>query len=80
MRRILNFVIDLADGILAAVLYGREGAAPNTLPDLEHLNDAKLRTWSAGSPRRKADELANPTDDLDARIRAYRARTKKIEK
>jgi hypothetical protein len=80
MRRILNFVIDLADGILAAVLYSRQGAAPNTLPDLEHLNEAKLRTWSAGAPRREADEPANASDDLDARIRAYRARTKRIEK
>jgi hypothetical protein len=80
MRRILNVVTDVLDGVLAAVLYGRQGGLPSTLHDLEHLNGSKLRKWSAGSAPAETDAPTSATDDIDARIRAFRTRATKIDK
>ena len=42
MRRILHFIIDLADGILAALLYGNQGGLLYTNTTLEAQNQHKL--------------------------------------
>ena len=78
MRRIWDFVIDVADGVLGAILYSREGGAPYTLPDLENLNESKLRKWSAGSTPLRNEASVNVTDDLQGRIRTFRTRTKNV--
>jgi len=83
MRRVGRVVVDVIDGVLAAVLYSRQGSLPNTLPDLEHLNESKIRTWSAGSSSPQVNETpASAIDEMkiDERIAAFRARTKRIEK
>ena len=80
MRRVADLVIDLIDGVLAAVLYSRQGSVPYTLHDAENLNESNLRKWSAASASSRSDGEDDRSGDLEARIRAFRARAKKIEK
>ena len=79
MRRVRNFLIDLLDGIVSAILYGGQGGLTYTTTKLEAQNQAKLREWAAG----EADAPEQPektTADLDARIRAFRAKRNSLER
>jgi hypothetical protein len=71
VRRIWRFLIDVADGILASILYSRQGGLTYTTYGLELENQKKLRQWAAGeaTSTQMPDEA---TDDFDARLRRFR--------
>jgi hypothetical protein len=71
VRRIWRFLIDVADGILASILYSRQGGLTYTTYGLELENQKKLRQWAAGeaTPTQMPDEA---TDDFEARLRRFR--------
>jgi hypothetical protein len=71
VRRIWHFLVDIADGILASILYGRQGGLTYTTHGLELENQKKLRQWAAGesAPTQMPDEA---TDDFEARLRRFR--------
>jgi hypothetical protein len=79
MKRIWNFVIDLADGILSAMLYGNQGGFLWTSTSAEAQNANKLRRWSAGGKRAASFEDEPPragrSDDFDVRMRRFRRAT-----
>ena len=76
VRRVWRFVVDLADGVVAALLYGGQGGLTYTTSELERENQEKLRGWAGGDgePRQTANEA---TADFDERMRRYRERVTK---
>ena len=85
MRRVLHFIIDLADGILGALLYGNMGGLTYTNTSLEAQNQHKLRSWAANPPTDTNTSVASAAgvddDELtsEQRILRFRARTRQIE-
>jgi len=79
VKRVWNFVVDVADGILGGLLYGNQGGFLWTSTRAEAQNADKLRSWSAGGKRSSslADEAMRPTrhDDFEARMRRFRRAT-----
>ena len=75
VRRIWRFLVDLADGIVASLLYGGQGGLTYTTSNLERQNQDKIRGWAAGDadPSQVADET---TSDFDERMRRFRDRVK----
>ena len=79
MRRVWNFVIDLADGILGALLYGNQGAFGITSTGTEAQNADKMRSWAANgtnSGTRDGPTAVDSPEDFDARLRRFRRATK----
>jgi hypothetical protein len=76
VRRIWRFLVDLADGVVAALLYGGQGGLTYTTSALELENQEKIRGWAAaeGEPNQTDEETAA---DFDERMRRYRDRVAK---
>jgi hypothetical protein len=79
VKRLWNFLIDVADGILGAMLYGHQGGFGWTSTRTETQNAHKLRSWAASGKRAASfeDEPARPSrhDDFELRMRQFRRAT-----
>jgi hypothetical protein len=73
MRRVWRLLVDLADGVVAALLYGGQGGLTYTTSELERENQEKIRGWAARGeePIQAAEES---TANFDERVRRYRDR------
>jgi BioD-like phosphotransacetylase family protein len=73
MRRVWRFLVDLADGVVAALLYGGQGGLTYTTSELERENQEKIRGWAARGkePIQAAEET---TANFAERVRRYRDR------
>jgi hypothetical protein len=71
VRRIWHFLVDIADGILASILYGHLGRLTYTTHGLELRIRRRCANGAAGesAPTQTPDEA---TDDFEARLRRFR--------
>ena len=79
MKRVWNFVIDVADGVLGAMLYGNQGGFLWTSTRAEAQNAHKLRSWAASGKRSSSSEgepgRPSRQDDFDQRMQQFRRAT-----
>jgi len=76
LRRLWTFLVDLADAIVAAALYGGQGGLTYTTSSLEADNAHKLRRWAAGGKVEEAQDEPDPeVVGVEERIRRFRKAT-----
>jgi hypothetical protein len=71
VRRVLRFLLDAADGVIASMLYGHQGGLTHTTYGLELENQRRMRRWAAGDEKPTQDDAETPAN-LDERIRRFR--------
>ena len=75
MRRLWNVIVDIADGVIAGMLYGRLGGLTSWSYSAEAENADKLRAWAGGEKTHAGARDAERPDDVEARIERIRRNT-----